>query len=105
MEITPFQQQTDPELRLGEGRSRTSAEKTQLFELRIWLPGQGAMRDLIRAQSLQQALLFAANRYPNCKVEVPEQAAKKPRLVRSTRGPKEKARQNLRLVEAKRAES
>lgn len=105
MEITPFQQQTDPELRLGEGRSRTSAEKTQLFELKIWLPGQGAMRDLIRAESLQQALLFAANRYPNCKVEVPEQAAKKPRLVRSTRGPKEKARQNLRLVEAKRAES
>lgn len=105
MEVVPFQEQQDPELRLGEGRSRTSAEKTQLFELRIWLPGQGAMRDLIRAESLQQALLFAANRYPNCKVEVPEQAAKKPRLVRSTRGPKEKARQNLRLVEAKRAES
>lgn len=101
MEVTPFQQQLDPELRLGEGRSRTSAEKTSLFELKIWLPGQGAMRDLIRAESLQQALLFAQNRYPNCKVEVPAAVAKKPKLVRSTRGPKETARRNLQLVERK----
>lgn len=101
MEVIPFQQQSDPELRLGEGRSRTSAEKSQLFELKIWLPGQGAMRDLIRAESLQQALLFAQNRYPNCKVEVPDTTAKKPKLVRSTRGPKETARRNLKLVERK----
>ena len=105
MEVVPFQQQTDPELKLGEGRSRTSAENAQMFELRIWLPGQGAMRDLIRAESLQQAITFATNRYPNCKVEVPEPAAKKPRLVRSTRGPKERARQKLKLVEAKREQS
>jgi len=105
MEVVPFQEQQNPELRLGEGRSRTSAEKTQLFELKIWLPGQGAMRDLIRAESLQQAITFATNRYPNCKVEVPETVAKKPRLVRSKRGPKETARRNLKLVEAKRAES
>lgn len=101
MEVTPFQQQLDPELRLGEGRSRTSAEKTQLFELKIWLPGQGAMRDLIRAESLQQALLFAQNRYPNCKVEIPDTAAKKPKLVRSNNGPKESARRRLKLVERK----
>lgn len=105
MEVVPFQEQQNPELRLGEGRSRTSAEKSQLFELKIWLPGQGAMRDLVRAESLQQAITFATNRYPNCKVEVPETAAKKPRLVRSKRGPKETARRNLKLVEAKRAES
>ena len=105
MEVVPFQEQQNPELRLGEGRSRTSAEKTQLFELKIWLPGQGAMRDLVRAESLQQAITFATNRYPNCKVEVPETAAKKPRLVRSKRGPKETARRNLKLVEAKRAKS
>jgi len=101
MEVVPFQNQQDPELRLGEGRSRTSAEKTQLFELKVWLPGQGAMRDLVRAESLQQAITFATNRYPNCKVEVPEQTAKKPRLVRSKRGPKETARRRLKLVESK----
>lgn len=101
MEVTPFQQQLDPELRLGEGRSRTSAEKAQMFELQIWLPGQGAMRDLIRAESLQQALTFAANRYPNCKIEVPNTVAKKPKLVRSNNGPKESARRRLKLVENK----
>jgi len=101
MEVIPFQQQLDPELRLGEGRSRTSAEKTALFELKVWLPGQGAMRDLVRAESLQQALLFAQNRYPNCKVEVPTQAAKKPKLVRSSNGPKESARRRLKLMESK----
>ena len=36
--------------RLGEGRSRTSSEKSELFELMIWIGGQGAMRDLIRAE-------------------------------------------------------
>jgi len=50
MELMTFPQQLDPELRLGEGRSRTSAENAALFELTIWLPGQGAMRDLVRVE-------------------------------------------------------
>ena len=102
MEVVPFQEQLNPELRLGEGRSRTYAPNAMLYELKIWLPGQGAMRDLVRAESLERAIQFAQNRYPNCKVEVPSMAAKKPKLVRSSRGPKERARQNLRIVEAKR---
>jgi hypothetical protein len=101
MEIMPFQEQQDPELRLGEGRSRTSAAKSHLFELKIWLPGQGAMRDLVRAESLQQAIEFAQNRYPNCKVEVPVTAAKKPKLARAKNGPRETARRRLKLVEKK----
>jgi hypothetical protein len=99
MEIVPFQEQQNPDLRLGEGRSRTSAATAQLFELKIWLPGQGAMRDLVRAESLPQAIEFAQNRYPNCKVEVPSTAAKKPRLARAKNGPRETARRRLKLVE------
>jgi len=99
MEVVPFQEQQDPELRLGEGRSRTSSDKAQLFELKIWLPGQGAMRDLVRAESLKQAIEFAQNRYPNCKVEVPTAAAKKPKLARAKNGPRETARRRLKLVE------
>jgi hypothetical protein len=105
MEVVPFQNQLDPELRLGEGRSRTSAEKTALFELKIWLPGQGAMRDLVRAESLKQAITFATNRYPNCKVEVPETTAKKSKLVRSKNGPKETARRRLKVAENKREQT
>lgn len=105
MEVVPFQEQLNPELRLGEGRSRTSSEKAMLFELKIWLPGQGAMRDLVRAESLKQAITFATNRYPNCKVEVPETAAKKPRLVRSKSGRREAARRRLKIVEDKREQT
>ena len=96
MEFVPFQEQLDPELRLGEGRSRTTAASAELFELKIWLPGQGAMRDLIKAESLDQAVEFAHNRYPNCKVEVPPAAAKKPKLARASNGPKESARRRRR---------
>ena len=105
MEVVPFQNQLDPELRLGEGRSRTSSERSKLFELKIWLPGQGAMRDLVRADSLQQAIKFATNRYPNCRVEVPGKAAGKPRLVRSKSGPREAARRKLKIVEDKREQT
>ena len=101
MEVTPFQEQLDPALRLGEGRYRTCSANAMLFELKIWLPGQGAMRDLVRAESLQQAIQFAQNRYPNCKIEVPSTAAKKPKLVRSNCGPKESTRRRLKLVEKK----
>ena len=101
MEVVPFQEQLDPELRLGEGRSRTSAEKTALFELKIWLPGQGAMRDLIRAESLQQAIMFAENRYPGCRVDVPPQTAKKPKLARSRTSPSVAAKSRKKSADAK----
>lgn len=95
----PFQPQTDPEQRLGEGISRTSAEKTKLFELTVWLPGQGAMRDLVRAENLKQAIKFAENRYPNCRVEVPPKTAKKPKLARSHTGPKLRQRLTAKTME------
>ena len=85
--------------RLGEGRSRTSSEKSELFELMIWLGGQGAMRDLIRAESLQQAIEFAKNRYPNCRVDVPPTAAKKPKLARSTTSPSVVAKTRKKLAD------
>jgi len=87
--------------RLGEGRSRTSAEKSELFELMIWIGGQGAMRDLVRAESLQQAIEFAKNRYPNCRVDVPPKAAKKPKLARSHTSPKLVEKRRKKLAEGK----
>lgn len=98
-QMNPLQWDENPEVQLGEGVSRTSSEKAKLFELRIWLPGQGAMRDLVRAESLQQAIEFAQNRYPKCRIEVPGAVAGKPKLARSSPGAKEKARRRLKLVE------
>ena len=97
--MNPLQWEEDREVQLGEGVSRTSSEKAKLYELRIWLPGQGPMRDLVRAESLKQAIEFAQNRYPKCRVEVPGSVAGKPKLARSSPGPKETARRRLKLVE------
>jgi len=103
--VNPLQWDLDQEIQLGEGVSRTSSEKAKLFELRIWLPGQGPMRDLVRAESLKQAIEFAQNRYPKCRVEVPGSVAGKPKLARSSPGPKEKARRRLNLVEKQREQN
>jgi hypothetical protein len=85
--VLQWQEDFERSQRLGEGRSRTSADRSELYELQIWLAGQGAMRDLIRAESLQQAILFAENRYPGCRVDVPPKTAKKPKLARSRTSP------------------
>jgi hypothetical protein len=74
------------------------------YELTIWLPGKGAKRDLVRGLSLNHALQVARNLYPNCMVEVPPQAAPKPRLARSTAGPREQRNRRLNIVEKKQNE-
>ena len=99
--MNPLQWDLDRDRKLGEGVSRTSSEKAKLFELQVWLPGQGAMRDLVRAESLQQAVEFAGNRYPNCRIEVPPQAAKKPKLARSKTSPSVAAKSRKKLADKK----
>ena len=79
--------------------------KLKQYELTIWMPGRGAKRDLVQGLSLNHAIQVARNRYPNCKVEVPDTVAKKPKLVRSNNGPKESARRRLKLVESKNEQS
>jgi hypothetical protein len=59
--VLQWQEDFERSQRLGEGRSRTSSERSDLYELQIWLAGQGAMRDLIRAESLQQAMWWLRN--------------------------------------------
>lgn len=74
------------------------------YELTIWLPGKGAKRDLVQGLSLNHALQIARNRYPNCMVEVPPEAAPKPRLARSHTGSKTERSRRLKLAEKKRNE-
>lgn len=104
MEVVSFQYNHDPEVSLGEGISRTSEKRSRLYELKIWLPGQGAMRDLIRATSVNQAVQFARNRYPKCEIEIPEETVK-PKLARSRSSSKEAARRRAKIMEVKREQS
>ena len=69
-----------------------------LHELLVWLPGRGAMRTVVRAESLQQAVELAERRYKQCLVEVPQETVK-PKLVRSHTGPKLAARLRKKLME------
>jgi|694.fasta_scaffold109750_2 hypothetical protein len=78
--------------------------KLRQYELTIWLPGKGAKRDLVKGLSLNHAIQVARNLYPNCMVEVPPEAAPKPRLARSHAGPKEGRNRRLKLVEKKQNE-
>ena len=99
--VLQWQEDFERSQRLGEGRSRTTAERSELYELQIWLAGQGAMRDLIRAESLQQAILFAENRYPGCRVDVPPKTAKKPKLARSRTSPSVAAKNRKKSTDKK----
>lgn len=72
--------------------------KLKTFELTVWMPGKGALRDVFRGLSLNHALQVARNRYPKALVEVPSIEAQKPRLPRSHMGPREMENRRLRLA-------
>ena len=78
------------------------AKKLGYFELQIWLPGQGPLRDMIRAESLSQALAFARNRYPGCLVEVPETPAKLRPLSKSYNGAESERQRKLKAFKNER---
>jgi hypothetical protein len=58
----------------------------------------------VKGLSLNHEIQVARNLYPNCRVEVPPEAAPKPRLARSHAGPKEGRNRRLKLVEKKQNE-
>jgi len=77
--------------------------KLGYYELQIWLPGQGALRDIVRAESLQQALLFARKRYSGCLVEVPGRAAKLRALSKSSNGTESERLRKLKALKNQRS--
>jgi hypothetical protein len=57
------------------------------FELVVWLPGRGALRQVFQAEDLQQAVELAEGQYGGCLVQVPAPVACKPVLIRSKTSP------------------
>lgn len=92
----------NPPTRKAGALAMDEAKKLDYFELQIWLPGQGPLRDLIRAESLRQALVFARNRYPGCLVEVPETPAKLRPLSKSYNGAKSERQRKLKAFKNER---
>lgn len=74
----------------------------QFYEVQVWLAGRGAMRQLIKAASVDHALAVARSRYPGSTVDVPPQAAGKPRLARSRTSPSVAAKARTKVAEERR---
>lgn len=72
---------------------------SELFEVRVFLPGSGAMRTLVRAETIKEAVAIAEQRYKGSRVEIPEQAAGKPQLVRSKTSPSLAARLRKKVAD------
>ena len=57
---------------------------TDYFELLVWLPGKGPLRDVFRAATLSEAVELAELAYGKCFVEVPPAIESKSQLARSS---------------------
>ena len=74
---------------------------SELFEVKVYLPGSGAMRTLVRAETIKEAVAIAEQRYKGSRVEIPERVAGKPELVRSKTAPALAARLRKKLLDRK----
>ena len=43
----------------------------EFYEVQVWLAGRGALRQLIKATSLEHALVITRCKYPGSQVDVP----------------------------------
>jgi hypothetical protein len=73
----------------------------EFFELQVWLPGRGALCQLVEAVSMDHALAIARSKYPGATVDVPAQKAVKPRLARSRTSPSVAAKARTKMAKAK----
>ena len=64
-----------------------TAPNLDYFELLVWLPGRGPLRELFRAPTLAEAVELAELTYGGCQVEVPPAIEKKSQLARSSTSP------------------
>lgn len=71
------------------------------YEVLVWLPGRGALRQVVVAESVERAVEIARATYAGCLVEVPPPVARKPTLVRSRTCPRAAARTRLKLLKDK----
>ena len=76
---------------------------TDYFELLVWLPGRGPLRDLFRARNIGEAVALAERTFPGCVVEVPPAVPSKPKLARSITSPSVLKRQRNDYIRSARS--
>lgn len=80
-----------------------AAPSTNYFELLVWLPGRGPLRDIFRAATLSEAVELAELTYGGCLVEVPPAIEKKSQLARSSTSPSVLKRQRNDYIRSARS--
>jgi hypothetical protein len=79
-------------------QSRLNQSAASYFELLVWLPGRGPLRQLFQADTVEAAVVLAEAAYGGCRVEVPPPVAAKPQLIRSSTSPSVARRARNRAV-------
>jgi hypothetical protein len=55
----------------------------EYFELLVWLPGRGPLRDIFKGDTVLEAIRVAKLRHADCLVEIPPLVIRRSTLVRS----------------------
>ena len=63
--------------------TKLNIPKDEYFELLVWLPGRGPLRDIFKARTVPEAVQVAKLRHAGCLVEIPPLVVRRSTLVRS----------------------
>ena len=63
--------------------TKLNIPKDEYFELLVWLPGRGPMRDIFKGTTVLEAIQVAKLRHAGCRVDIPPLVVRRSTLVRS----------------------
>ena len=63
--------------------TKLNISKDEYFELLVWLPGQGPLRDIFKGTTVLEAMRVAKLRHAGCRVDIPPLVVRRSTLVRS----------------------
>jgi hypothetical protein len=63
--------------------TKLNIPKDEYFELLVWLPGRGPMRDIFKGTTVLEAMQVAKLRHAGCRVDIPSLVVRRSTLVRS----------------------
>ena len=63
--------------------TKLNIPKDEYFELLVWLPGQGPLRDIFKGATVLEAMRVAKLRHAGCRVDIPPLVVRRSTLVRS----------------------
>jgi hypothetical protein len=63
--------------------TKLNISEDEYFELLVWLPGRGPLRDIFKGATVLEAMQVAKLRHAGCRVDIPPLVVRRSTLVRS----------------------